>query len=196
VTMTREIFEKLGGAARSHARAKGFPHLADDFAQEALLSFSQGRRVPMAFAWADFLRAEFGRTRLHSGYESRKGAAKSKALLGQKASLVTEEGEERFAGSGDDALCELVRGEDAIRLARAARAVLTDRQFEVYQIVVEQQRTYADAASALGGVHESYISMIMTDIRELLADTLALEDLLDDLATGEPLEWEVQWIAI
>lgn len=51
---------------KSYARGRGYPQLADDFSQEAIAKYLQGRKATFEQLLTDFLRAEYGDTRPHN----------------------------------------------------------------------------------------------------------------------------------
>jgi hypothetical protein len=69
--MSEELIEKqlitLIKKAKSYAAAKGYSSIADDFAQEVYLKCRAGIKTSFRYMFTDFLRAEYGDTRLPSG---------------------------------------------------------------------------------------------------------------------------------
>lgn len=60
-------YKKIYGAAKRLAESSGCAHIAEDFAQDACLKISQGRKTSLVNIFTDYRRQQFGDTRFDSG---------------------------------------------------------------------------------------------------------------------------------
>jgi DNA-directed RNA polymerase specialized sigma24 family protein len=192
VNLGRDDIAKITRQAKTLARREGHGHLADDFAQEALLARATGRETCLRYLFVDVLRAEYGRT---GAGGTAGGRAKAAARLGP---AEFDDGvlcrDDRHAR--DASVDALIRAADAQRLARAARAALNENQLSAYQLVYEQRLSQDEAAGAMG-VTPSRVSQLITAALRVLGVELGLEDLADEVRCGlASLELEVEWIVL
>lgn len=116
--LSNEEILKFQKRARYVAAKRGYPELADDFAQEIFIAFARGWRSTVEQLFSSYLRGEHGDTRTQCGLERRRAKARTVSL---DQPIDEEEGGTNYhdligdpkshtgdieGGSGSDGMCE------------------------------------------------------------------------------------------
>lgn len=189
--MTNQEIEKFQKRARYVAAKRGYPELADDFAQELLLSFvekpDRGATIDQLFV--DYLREHYGDAR------SASGAARSFALR-ESISLDAAgcEGEESYTLHDRIGSPEPV---SELELShRECSLLFGGRKAEIYQAYFVEELTEQTIGKALD-ITESRVSQILGSMKREMRDYYMLREGL------ERMEWDtgytklhVDWIKL
>lgn len=158
--MTNKEIKQLIERLKRYAVKRGYPQLADDFAQEAFIALSRGRKAKTKHLFIDFLRSEYGDTRNIGG------AARSRASFGSVELDLNGSGECLAAvgstGGVRDSLVTDPRTEATSQLGQGWRdwLVLGRRDEEICFLRYDAELSEREIAEMFG-VTESRVCQIL-----------------------------------
>lgn len=172
-------FEKIRRQCEAHARRKGFPQDAEDFAGYVLLDLVEHGRdsVFIERRFIDFLRKHYGR----SGTPG--GDAKQRARLGSQSvdpeTIASD-------SSGGPSTSEIG--------VRIALVLGTEKQRDIATDVLANEKKM-DAVGADDGISESRVSQIVGCVKKRLEEVVILQERLPEyLDDDERQNLAIRWI--
>lgn len=155
--LTNEEILKFQKRARYVAAKRGYPELADDFAQEVFIAFARGWHSTVEQLFSSYLRGEHGDTRTQCGLERRRAKARTVSL---DQPIDEEEGGTNY----HDLIGDPNQHTGDIESNWGATHLLTTRQATLYQLFYIEGYKQVEMASLLG-IHPAYICHLMKPLK-------------------------------
>lgn len=181
----RKILEK----AKAVARSRGYPQIADDFAQEAYIAIAGGRQTTFDNLLIDYLRAEYGRTRPHGGRPRQ-----SRLSLEVSIDEVSRGGEgtplrERLPSAGVDPGTFGPNWRDRIHLLGCDALI--------YELRFEDELSEAEIGEMFGVTESRICQIIKSRIEPVVTAAFVVGEVADIYADDpEYSKLLIDWIAI
>lgn len=179
--------------ARRVAKRSRYGHLADDFAQEAALRLiEKGRPTNLKTAFIDFLRAEYGRTGLHS----RPGERAKAAARHSQVSLDTPVNGEPNSSTYHDVIASPGRDPEPFGGNWRDRVSFRGRDAIVFELRYEYEMSEADIGKYIG-FDQRTVSRILKSINKEI-QSAAIREEVEAYYRDDPeySKLEIEWIRL
>jgi hypothetical protein len=187
--LNREEILAFQKRARYVAKKRGYPELADDFAQEIFIAFSRGWRSTIDQLFTSFLRKEHGDPRVPGGRA--RGAARFRTI-----SLDERSGENEDAPLYHEVIGSAVADPGVVEDLGRFGYLFRGNRFVIFELVFINYHPQEEIAEIFG-VTESRICQIVNGIRRELRDAIGIERFRENLESDpRQTELEVEWLAM
>lgn len=180
---------RLHKRCKTHAIRSGYPELADDFAQEAFIGWSQGWRQTVEQAFIDFLRHQYGDPRSAVGLERQRTEARSISLDAPGGSGEGESLGHDFIGLPEEQ-------PEPVRSPGGFEYLFSGRELAIYERYFIDEATEVTIAEELG-VSESRVSQILGSMKRKIRAEALMQELRERMEADDSIGvYQVEWITL
>jgi RNA polymerase sigma factor (sigma-70 family) len=179
--LTNQEILKFQKRAKYVAAKRGYPELADDFAQELLLSFVEkpDRGATFDQLFIDYLRGTYGDTR------SACGAVRSRAM--HQSISIDDAGYESEEQMGlHDRLGSIEPDSELEQSHRQCMHLFGGREAQLYQAYFVEEQSEKTIGNSMG-ITESRVSQCLKPMKKEIQDYFVLRECL------ERIEWDPEY---